>query len=93
MLIFFFQELLREIVSQSNFVRSCIRSSEESTRQQSSEQEAGDTTSTSPCSSSRKADASIRGLEKRFHLLYLRAIEVQCLFEALLGGNKSPVSH
>lgn len=30
-------------------------------------------------------DSNLKGLERRYHLLYLKAIEVQCLLEGLLG--------
>ncbi|XP_055841531.1 klarsicht protein [Episyrphus balteatus] len=34
-------------------------------------------------------EGNLKGLERRYHLLYLKAIEVQCLFEGLLGKKIS----
>ncbi|XP_055909919.1 klarsicht protein isoform X2 [Eupeodes corollae] len=34
-------------------------------------------------------EGNLKGLEHRYHLLYLKAIEVQCLFEGLLGKKIS----
>lgn len=34
----------------------------------------------------------LKGLERRYHLLYLKAIEIQCLLEGLLSRKNSPVS-
>lgn len=34
------------------------------------------------------SDRNLKGLERRYHLLYLKAIEVQCLLEGLLGRKE-----
>lgn len=53
------------------------------------------TTTTPPITNehNRKGDGNLKALERRYHLLYLRAIEVQCLLEGLLGRKESSVSY
>lgn len=50
----------------------------------------------SPSSGRRSGGSSdgalTKGLERRYHLLYLKAIEIQCLLEGLLSRKNSPVS-
>ncbi|XP_059619344.1 klarsicht protein [Phlebotomus argentipes] len=80
-------DLYREIVSQARVVGACIRTAEK----EASEEAVTTDKSTSPASSSsRRGDGNLKGLERRYHLLYLKAFEVQCMLESLLGRRGSP---
>lgn len=92
--------MYREIVSQARIVGACIRSSEENKSSSNNETTTTATTteeklqSASAVTNHRRSEAStLKGLEHRYHLLYLKAIEVQCLLEGLLSRKNSPVSH
>lgn len=81
------QGLYREIVSQGRLVAACIRSSE-TTVTDDNNKSIGKSLPTE----TRKGDGNLKALERRYHLLYLKAIEVQCLFETLLARKESSVS-
>lgn len=49
-------------------------------------------TSGSNSNKNNKEESATKGLERRYHLLYLKAIEVQCMLENLLERRQSPVS-
>lgn len=51
-----------------------------------------DKTLSSSISGERRGDGVLKGLERRYHLLYLKAIEVQCFFENIIERKKTPVS-
>lgn len=100
---FFFvlQDLYKEIISQARTVAASIRTATEKLQQattssSSSHNAAEDSTeNSSPASSggnNKKEDGAAKGLERRYHLLYLKAIEVQCVLENLLERRQSPVS-
>ncbi|GAB0096851.1 hypothetical protein DMENIID0001_124230 [Sergentomyia squamirostris] len=82
-------DLYREIVSQARVVGACIKTAAE--KETTEEAAAPEKTTTSPGSaSSRRSDGNLKGLERRYHLLYLKAFEVQCMLESLLGRRGSP---
>ncbi|XP_063696240.1 klarsicht protein [Culicoides brevitarsis] len=91
-------ELHREIVSQARAVAASIRASEKDNIKQnlsnsssSASAENESENSPSPSNSSKNKDEPpINALERRYHLLYLKAIEVQCLLENLLERKQSP---
>jgi hypothetical protein len=95
------QDLYREIVSHGRAVAACIRSldkenfEEQQKLNDSGEHDSLDTTTSSgklSATGSRRGENFLKALERRYHLLYLRAIEVQCMFEGLLERRNSPVS-
>lgn len=42
--------------------------------------------------SAASSGCSLKGLEKRYHLLYLKAFEIQCMLESLLNKKEKQVS-
>lgn len=93
------QDLYRQIVSQTRVVRACIRQSEENAASEtlaaakSIVAGGGGVASASVAADHiRKGDGNVKALERRYHLLYLQAIEVQCLLEGLLGRKELSVS-
>lgn len=86
--------MYREIVAHDRVVAACIRSlgKENSTKiddQQpksldSVEHDSLDTIATTTSADSKRGENVLKALERRYHLLYLRAIEIQCMFEGLL---------
>lgn len=80
-----FQDLYREIVSQARVVGACIRASDNKSTidSNSSNKNVGGEVE------SRRNDNNSKALERRYHLLYLKAIEIQCMFEGLLGKKDS----
>lgn len=102
------QELYCKIESQARVVGACIRSAEkeinERLQQQQQQQEAEgndeqnlnsiESTSSSQQlkRSSLASVSSVKGLEKRYHLLYLKAFEIQCMLESLLSKKEDQVS-
>lgn len=81
------QGLYREIVSQGRLVAACIRSSDTAATNDTNK-----SLEKSVPSAARKSDGNLKALERRYHLLYLKAIEVQCVFETLLARKESSVS-
>lgn len=84
-------DLYREINSNGRFVAACIRAleKENSTKpvEQCSEFDSLDTNTTSTTTTSndsKRSENVIKALERRYHLLYLNAFEIQCMFEGLL---------
>lgn len=98
---FYFQDLYRQIVSQTREVRACIRTAGENSQPVTSHivaDSAAAAPSTSTTSPPRKTNdggannsGSLKGLETRYHMLYLQAIEVQCLLEGLLERKELTV--
>lgn len=91
-----FQDLYRQIVSQTREVRACIRTAEENSQIGHVVPDAG-AASSSTTSPPRKSNdggnsGSLKGLETRYHMLYLQAFEVQCLLEGLLERKESSVN-
>lgn len=96
------QDLYREIVSHGRAVAACIRSLDEENFEEqqklneSTENDSLDTSTSTTGKSSgtgyRRGENVLKALERRYHLLYLRAIEVQCMFEQLLERRNSAVS-
>lgn len=85
---------------------ACIRSAEKEINEKQQQQEAEvndeqNLNSISSTSSSQKrslassaaAGSNLKGLEKRYHLLYLKAFEIQCMLESLLNKKEEQVSH
>jgi hypothetical protein len=86
--------LYREINSNSRFVAACVRSLEKENakaiddQQQPksldySEHDSLVSTVTTTSTESKRSEKS-NALERRYHLLYLRAFEIQCIYEGLL---------
>jgi hypothetical protein len=87
--------LYREINSNSRFVAACVRSLEKENakaindQQQQpksldySEHDSLVSTVTTTSTESKRSEKS-NALERRYHLLYLRAFEIQCIYEGLL---------
>lgn len=48
-----------------------------------------DTVATATSSDSRREENVLKALERRYHLLYLRAFEIQCMFESLLDKRSA----
>lgn len=46
----------------------------------------------SAASSAAASSSNLKGLEKRYHLLYLKAFEIQCMLESLLSKKEDEVS-
>lgn len=102
-----FQENYQEIVSQARTVTASTRatekepsSSKDSNKSDNKSDGSGsgskhsteqDTEDSSP-NTVKKEESVAKGLERRYHLLYLKAIEVQCMLENLLEKRQSPVS-
>lgn len=93
------QDLYREINSNSRFVAVCVRSleKENSTKVIANEQQQPKSldysehdslvsTITTTSTESKRSENVLKpnALERRYHLLYLRAFEIQCMFEGLL---------
>lgn len=87
--------MYREIVAHGRAVAACIRSLEKENSSRvddqpksldSVEHDSLDTIATTSTSadSGRRGENVLKALERRYHLLYLRAIEIQCMFEGLL---------
>jgi hypothetical protein len=85
--------LYREIVAHGRAVAACIRSLENVTRVDDQpksfdsveQHDSLDTIGTATSADSGKRGENVlKALERRYHLLYLRAIEIQCMFEGLL---------
>lgn len=103
------QELYCKIESQARVVGACIRSAEKEInerqrQQQPQEGEANDeqnlnsieSTSSSQLQKRSAAASSapnLKGLEKRYHLLYLKAFEIQCMLESLLNKREEQVCY
>jgi hypothetical protein len=97
--------LHREIASQARSVAVCIRNADKenytdeqpdslkdtSISSNNSTDTKNDEKSISP-SGSRRSESGLKGLERRYHLLYLKAIEVQCMLENILESHQSSVS-
>lgn len=75
------------IVSHSKLVGACTRSNQTAEKQQEDENclSSLETQTTRRSHGSGNSECNLKGLERRYHLLYLKAIEVQCLLESLLG--------
>lgn len=99
------QELYRKIESQARVVGACIRSAEKEINERQKQQQPQEAESVDeqnlnsiesvhsqkrPASSS--SGSNVKGLEKRYHLLYLKAFEVQCMLESLLNKKEEQVS-
>lgn len=84
--------MYHEITSQGRAVAACIRSldKENFTTDATAAFDSLDTTISD--ASAKRGENVLKALERRYHLLYLRAIEVQCMFEGLLERRSSPVS-
>lgn len=86
--------MYREIVAHGRAVAACIRSLEKENLAKvddqpksldSVEHDSLDTIATTTSADSNKRGENVlKALERRYHLLYLRAIEIQCMFEGLL---------
>lgn len=85
--------MYREIASHGRAVAACIRSLEKENVNKvddqpksldSVEHDSLDTIGTTTSAGSKRGDNVLKALERRYHLLYLRAIEIQCMFEGLL---------
>jgi hypothetical protein len=86
--------LYREIVAHGRAVAACIRSAEKENVNKVDEQpksldsvehDSLDTiATTTSADSSKRGENVLKALERRYHLLYLRAFETQCMFESLL---------
>lgn len=86
--------MYREIVAHGRAVAACIRSLEKENVNKvddqpksldSVEHDSLDTIGTATSADSNKRGENVlKALERRYHLLYLRAIEIQCMFEGLL---------
>lgn len=86
--------MYREIVAHGRAVAACIRSAEKENVNKVDEQpksldsvehDSLDTiATTTSADSSRRGENVLKALERRYHLLYLRAFETQCMFESLL---------
>lgn len=88
------QDLYRQIVAQTREVRACIRTAEEHTSHIVPDTAAAVASASSPprkCNDGGNS-GSLKGLETRYHMLYLQAIEVQCLLEGLLERKELSVS-
>jgi hypothetical protein len=91
--------LHREIVAQARSVAHCIRTTEKENyteiqvdnRPKDTSDDKNDEKTVSP-SGSRRSEGGLKGLERRYHLLYLKAIEVQCMLENILESHQSSVS-
>lgn len=92
------QDLYREIVSQARVVGACIRASDKLTKVDRCVENKSTTNSTTGSDGNRddgdrvdirRIDNNSKALERRYHLLYLKAIEIQCMFEGLLGKKDS----
>ncbi|CRK97996.1 CLUMA_CG011365, isoform A [Clunio marinus] len=88
-------DLYREIVAHGRAVAACIRSLEKENSSkvvddqpkslESVEHDSLDTIATATSTeSSKRGENVLKALERRYHLLYLRAIEIQCMFEGLV---------
>lgn len=83
---------------------ACIRSAEKELNErqkQPRESEAADeqnlnsiesATSQKRSANSASSATNLKGLEKRYHLLYLKAFEIQCMLESLLNKKEEQVS-
>lgn len=87
--------MYREIVAHGRAVAACIRSLEKENASKpnddqpksldSVEHDSLDTiATTTSADSGKRGENVLKALERRYHLLYLRAIEIQCMFEGLL---------
>lgn len=86
--------MYREIVAHGRAVAACIRSLEKENAGRvddqpksldSVEHDSLDTiATTTSVDSGKRGENVLKALERRYHLLYLRAIEIQCMFEGLL---------
>lgn len=87
--------MYREITAHGRAVAACIRSLEKENSSRvddqqpksldSVEHDSLDTIATSTSvDSGKRGENVLKALERRYHLLYLRAIEIQCMFEGLL---------
>ena len=87
------QELYREIVSKNRVVAACLRSFGTEKKVAPNSGNSADDSSNVENNVTTKATKKEnigKSLEKRYHLLYLKAIEIQCLLENLL--EKASVS-
>lgn len=90
-------DLYREIVAHGRAVAACIRSLEKENVSRvedqpksfdSVEHDSLDTiATTTSADSSKRGENVLKALERRYHLLYLRAIEIQCMFDGLLESR------
>lgn len=88
--------MYREITAHGRAVAACIRSLEKENSSRvvddqqpksldSVEHDSLDTiATTTSLDSGKRGENVLKALERRYHLLYLRAIEIQCMFEGLL---------
>ena len=86
--------MYREIVAHGRAVAACIRSLEKENSSKADDQpksldsvehDSLDTiATTTSVDSGKRGENVLKALERRYHLLYLRAIEIQCMFEGLL---------
>lgn len=84
--------MYREISAHGRVVAACVRSLENSTRiddqpkslDSVEQHDSLDTIATTTSADSKRGENVQKALERRYHLLYLRAIEIQCMFESLL---------
>lgn len=83
--------MYREIVAHGRVVAACVRSLEKEYKiddqpksLDSVEHDSLDTIATTTSTDSKRGENVLKALERRYHLLYLRAIEIQCMFEGLL---------
>jgi hypothetical protein len=83
--------LYREIVTHDRAVAACIRTLESATRVDdqpksldSVEHDSLDTVGTATSADSKRGENVQKALERRYHLLYLKAFEIQCMVEGLL---------
>lgn len=89
--------MYREINSNGRFVPACIRSLEKqnSSKLEEIHTKIGDytehdsldtitTSTTNTSNDSKRSENVLKALERRYHLLYLNAFEIQCMFEGLV---------
>lgn len=85
--------MYREIVAHGRAVAACIRYLEKENVSRTDDQpksldsvehDSLDTIATTTSVDSKRGENVLKALERRYHLLYLRAIEIQCMFEGLL---------
>lgn len=85
--------MYREIVAHGRAVAACIRSLEKENSSKTDQPKSLDSVehdsldtiaTTTSAESGKRGENVLKALERRYHLLYLRAIEIQCMFEGLL---------
>lgn len=89
--------MYRDIVAHGRAVAACIRSLENANKVDdqpksldSVEHDSLDTVgTTTSADSGKRGENVLKALERRYHLLYLRSFEIQCMFEGLLDRRSN----